>query len=147
MKTRLTTLILALITAAALAHEGVELGPNGGRILEFSKNESVHGEVVAKGDKFHIAILDKDMKPLAMKEQTLAATTGDRENPKKLEVTRDAKGFTLPLVKSGEWLILQFKQTPKSRAITARFEYNTDNCEGCNKVEWLCACKPDGGKK
>ena len=120
MKTKLTTLILTLATSLAFGHSGVEIGPNGGRILEFSKNESMHGEVTVKGDKFHIAVLDKDMKPVAMTEQTLTATSGDRENPKKLEVTKDAKGFTVPAVKPGEWLIVQFKETPKSKAITAR---------------------------
>lgn len=147
MKTKLSTFILTLITAVALAHEGVELGPNGGRIFEFSKNETMHGEVTVKGDKFHIAVLDKDMKPVAMVEQSLTAILGDRNNPTKLEVTKDAKGFAFPVVKPGEWLILQYKETPKSKAITARFEYNTHECSGCQKAEWLCACKPDGENK
>lgn len=146
-RTKLTALILTLAAAVAFAHEGVELGPNGGRILEFSKNETMHGEVTVKGDKFHIAVLDKDMKQVAMTEETLTATTGDRNNPQKLEVTKTDKGFTLPVVKSGEWVILQFKAVAKARAVTARFEYNTSNCEGCDKPEWLCQCKPEGGKK
>ncbi len=37
MKSKLTLLFLALTTSFALAHGGVEIGPNGGRILEFSK--------------------------------------------------------------------------------------------------------------
>lgn len=150
MKTqaKLTTLLLTLATTLVLAHSGVEIGPNGGRILEFSKNETMHGEVTVADGKFHIAVLDKDMKPVAVKEQTLAATTGDRESPKKLEVAKTDKGFTLPLVKSGEWLILQFKESPKSKAITARMEYNTETCDGCKKAEWLCECKPEKeGKK
>jgi uncharacterized glyoxalase superfamily protein PhnB len=140
MKTKLTTLILTFITAAAFGHGGVEIGPNGGRILEFSKNETMHGEVTVKGDKFHIAVLDKNMKPVAMTGQTLTATTGDRNKPVKLEVSKDDKGFIVPLVKSGQWLIMQFKQSPKGGAITARLEYDTSNCGGCNKAEWLCAC-------
>jgi hypothetical protein len=121
--------------------------PTSGRILEFSKNETMHGEVIVKGDKFHIALLDKDMKPVAMAEQTLTATTGDRDKPVKLAVEKDAKGFVVPIVQAGEWLILQYKDTPKAKAITARLEYNTANCEGCNKAEWLCECKPDAEKK
>ena len=84
MKTKL--LLLSLITTLTFAHEGVELGPNGGRILEFSKDETMHGEVTVKGDKFHIAVLDKDMKPVTMNEQTLTAVTGDRAAPQKLTV-------------------------------------------------------------
>ena len=147
MKTKLSTLILTLATAVAFAHEGVELGPNGGRIVEFSKNETMHGEVTVKDGKFHIAVLDRDMKQVAMTDQSLTAITGDRNSPQKLEVTKTDKGFSVPAVKSGEWLIMQFKLTPKAKAITARMEYNTSNCEGCNKAEWLCACKKVDEKK
>ena len=54
-------LSLTFVTSAA-AHEGVELGPNKGRILEFSKNETLHGEVTLHQGQFRIAVLDKDMK-------------------------------------------------------------------------------------
>jgi hypothetical protein len=147
MKTKLTTLALSLVTALALAHSGVELGPNGGRILEFSKNETLHGEVTVKGDQFHITLLDKDMKPVAIAGEMLTATGGTREKPVNLQVTKTGKGFTLPLVKPGQWLILQFKAGEKSKPVTARMEYNTDNCDGCNSAEWLCKCKPDAEKK
>jgi len=145
MKTKL--ILLTLIASLSFAHEGVELGPNKGRILEFSKNETMHGEVTVKGDQFHIALLDKDMKAVVMAEQTLTATTGERDKPVKLVVEKDAKGFVVPVVKAGEWLILQYKDTPTAKAVTARLEYNTANCEGCNKAEWLCECKPEEAKK
>ena len=146
MKTKLITL-LSLVAAVAFAHEGVELGPNKGRIVEFSKNETMHGEVTVKGDKFHIALLDKDMKPVAITEQTLTATTGSRTEPVKLTVEKDTKGFIVPSVKAGDWLILQYKDTPKSKSVTARLEYNTSECEGCKKAEWLCECKKEDEKK
>jgi uncharacterized glyoxalase superfamily protein PhnB len=145
MKTKL--ILFSLIASLSFAHEGVELGPNKGRILEFSKDETMHGEVIVKGDKFHIALLDKDMKAVAMAEQTLTATTGDRDKPVKLTVEKDAKGFVVPVVKAGEWLIFQYKDTPKAKAVTARLEYNTSECEACKKAEWLCECKPDTEKK
>lgn len=145
MKTKL--ILLTLISTLTFAHEGVERGPNGGRIVEFSKNETMHGEVLVKGDKFHIALLDKDMKDVPMAEQTLTAITGDRESPTKLAVEKDAKGFVVPVVKSGDWLILQFKNTPKAKAVTARFEYNTSICEGCQAQEWICKCMPEEEKK
>ena len=67
MKQNLLT-ILGILTlgASALAHGDVELGPHGGRILEFSKNESMHGEVILKANEFHIALLDKDMKAVVL---------------------------------------------------------------------------------
>lgn len=146
MKPKLILLVL-LITSLAFSHEGVELGPNGGRILEFSDNETLHGEVTVKGDQFHIALLDKEMKPVAMAGQSLSVTTGDRAKPVRLEVTKDAKGFVVPAVKSGEWLILRYKETAEAKAVTARFEYNTSTCEECQNPEWLCKCKPDKDKK
>ncbi len=145
MKTKL--ILLSLIASITFAHEGVELGPNKGRILEFSKNETMHGEVTVKGEKFHIALLDKDMKPVAMAEQTLTATTGERDKPTKLTVEKDAKGFVVPVVKAGEWLILQYKDSAKAKAITARLEYNTAICEECKKAEWVCECKKADEKK
>lgn len=143
MKTKLlalASLFLITTTSFVLAHGGVELGPNKGRILEFSKNETMHGEVTVKEGKFHIAVLDKDMKPVAVDQQSLVALTGDRDKPTKLDVTKDASGFTVPLVKEGAWLIVQYKEKSDSKTITARMQYETDLCE-CDKPEWLCECK------
>lgn len=144
MKTQLI-LLVALISSLAFAHEGVELGPNKGRILEFSKNETLHGEVLIKEGMFHIALLDKDMKPVVLEKQSLSVTTGERAKPVKLEVTKTARGFVFPLVKSGEWLILRYKDKEDAKAVTARFEYNTETCGGCQSAEWLCQCRPDAG--
>lgn len=141
MKTKLiTSLFLIATTGFLLAHGGVELGPNKGRILEFSKNETMHGEVTVKDGKFHIALLDKDMKPVAVESQSLVALTGDRDKPTKLEVSKDAKGFTVPLVAEGQWLIVQYKDKADGKPVTARMHYETDICE-CEKPEWLCECK------
>lgn len=142
MKTKLI-LLITLLSTLAFAHEGVERGPNGGRIVEFSDNETMHGEVLVKDGKFHIELLDKDMKPVALAAQTLTAITGDRAKPVKLEVTKDAKGFAIPAFKAGEWLILRYKDTPDAKAFTARMEYNTAICEECQAQEWLCKCKPE----
>lgn len=147
MKSKLTTLLFTALASIAFGHGGVELGPSGGRILEFSKNESMHGEVTVKDGKFHIAVLDKDMKPVRMDQQTLSATTGDRENPKKLEVSNDDTGFIVPVVEDGEWLIVQFKEKPGAKPITARFEYDTKKCEECSNPEWLCKCAKKDEKK
>ena len=87
------------------------------------------------------------MKPVTMNEQTLTAVTGDRAAPQKLTVEKDAKGFVIPVVKAGEWLFLQYKKTPGTKAITARLEYNTAICEECSNAEWLCKCKPEAEKK
>lgn len=149
MKKKLAAILLALSAAFAFGHGGVELGPNKGRLLEFSKNESVHGEVTLKDGKFNVALLGKDLKAVKVEAQTLTATAAAKEGGKgtKLEVAKTADGFTVPAVKDGEWLILQFKDTAKAKAVTARFKYDTGNCEACSKAEWLCECKPEGKKE
>jgi len=142
IKTTITLLLaaLGLLNVTAFGHGGVELGPNGGRILEFSKNESMHGEVTVKDGKFSIALLDKDMKPVKVTQQSLSATGGNREKPEKLAVEKTESGFTLPLVKEGDWLIVQYKETPEAKAVTARFAYDTATCSKCKAQEWICQC-------
>jgi hypothetical protein len=140
--TLLHLLLASLLTSLSSAHQGFELGPNGGRILEFSTDETLHGEVTIKAGQFHIALLDHEMKPLATTGQTLSATSGTRQKPIKLAVTQTPTGFTLPLVPTGQWLILQLRPNPAAKPITARLEYNTENCSGCNQPEWLCQCPP-----
>lgn len=139
-KTTLSLLAVVAAAASAFGHGGVELGPNGGRILEFSKNETMHGEVTVKDGKFHVAVLDKDMKPVKVDKQSLTATGGTREKPEKLAVEKSDSGFAVPLVKEGQWLILQYKETPDAKAITARFEYDTGICSKCKAQEWICKC-------
>jgi hypothetical protein len=141
MKKTLTTLLLALTAGFAFGHGDIELGPNKGRILEFSANETMHGEVTEKDGKLHIAVLDKDMKPVKVEAQSLTATAGTREKPVKVEVTKTADGFTVPAPASGDWLIMQYKETADAKAITARLNYNTKKCDPCGQPEWRCACE------
>jgi hypothetical protein len=141
MKSTLASLLTVLaLTGSALAHGEIEIGPNGGRILEFSKNETLHGEVTVKDDTFQIALLDKDKKPVALADQELTATRGDHANPEKLTVAKKDGKFVVPTVKEGEWIIFQFRDTAKSRPITARLHYDTAACGECSKAEWLCIC-------
>jgi hypothetical protein len=140
MKTKLTTLLLALTASFAFGHGEAELGPNKGRIVEFSTNESMHGEVVQKDGKLHIALLDKDMKPVKVDAQDITATAGTRDKPVKLEVTKSESGFTVAAPKAGEWLILQYKPDKSAKAITARLHYDVKKCGTCQSPEWLCSC-------
>jgi hypothetical protein len=140
MKTKLTAILLALTATFALAHEGIELGPNKGRIVEFSTNETMHGEITLKDGKLQIALLDKDMKPVKVAAQTVTATAGTREKPRKLAITQDETGFILPTPGDHEWLILQYKETPETKAITARIQFDTTECAPCKNPEWRCAC-------
>ena len=145
-KNLLILLNILTLCASALAHSGIEIGPNGGRIIEFSKNETMHGELTLKGDRFEIALLDKEMKPVAVSDQELTITIGDRSKPEKIAVEKKDTHFTFPTVKAGEWIVFQFKQDAKAKAITARVQYDVASCGACKKPEWLCACAADKKK-
>ncbi|GEP41482.1 hypothetical protein [Brevifollis gellanilyticus] len=148
MKSKLITTLISLLAAAAFAHNGVERGPNGGRILEFSNNETMHGEVTAKDGEFRVALLDKDMKPVSIKGQTLSAIKGDRDNPEKLKVEVKENHFVVPMLKGDSYVvILQYKENDESKKITARLPYNSNLCDGCDEQEWLCKCPPPDKKK
>lgn len=140
--------VLALGLTRSFGHGDVEVGPNGGRILEFSRDETMHGEVTAKDGRFHIALLDKAMKPVALAEQTLTATSGDRAKPEKLTVEKEGGHFVIPMLQGGDyWIIFQFRPTPTARAITARLHYDAAICPKCKKGEWLCECQKMDAKK
>ena len=148
MKKQLLTLLSSLaLTAAALAHGEVEIGPNGGRILEFSKNETMHGELTVQDGKFHIAVLDKDMKPVTLGEQVVTASGGPSGKAEKLAVEKSSAHFVVPTVKAGDWLILQYKENAQAKAITARLQYDTAKCGECKAEEWLCKCSAAEGAK
>jgi hypothetical protein len=140
--------VLLLGTARTFAHGDVELGPNGGRIVEFGTNETLHGEVTLKDGQFHVAVLDKDMKPVALKDQKLLVTGGDRSNPENPKVGKVGDHFVFPALKGDSYLVvLQFKPEPSAKFITARFEYDATICSACKKSEWLCECgAKEGGK-
>ena len=140
MKKTLTTILLTLTTGFAFGHGEIELGPNKGRIIEFSSDESLHGEVLEKDGKLHIMLSDKDMKPVKIEAQTITATAGQRNNPTKLEVTVQGDAFTLTTPAEGEWLILQFKASADAKAVTARLHYDTKKCDPFSNPEWRCGC-------
>ena len=143
---RLLQITLAIVIALASqqtvrAHSDAKIGPNGGRVLDFSTNQTVHGEIVEKDGMFHIGLLDKDMKPMPIEKQILTATTGDRNKPEKLAVeTKDGK-FVTSIQKGGDhWTIFQFRETPGAKPVTARLHYIAKACAECGKPDWLCQC-------
>lgn len=149
MKTTILSLISTIaIGVSALAHGDIQLGPNGGRIVEFSKNETMHGEVTLVNGVFHVALLDKDMKPVELKDQSLIVTGGERSNPEKPKVGKDGNHFVFPALKGDEYpLAFQFKEGPNAPTITARMTYDATTCSACKKAEWVCACATEEAKK
>jgi hypothetical protein len=48
MKKTLTTILFTLTTGVAFGHGEIELGPNKGRIIEFSSDESLHAALASR---------------------------------------------------------------------------------------------------
>ncbi len=142
MKTHLTSLLTTLaLTVAALAHERVTFGPNGGKLIALDSPAAPSAEVVVNDGQFSVGLFDKNTKPIALDKQALTITAGDRSAPKKLEVAKKENRFVAPLP-AGEdyWAIFQLKEAPLSKALTFRVHYQTETCAECKKAEWLCDC-------
>src|SRR5687768_13788147 len=121
----MATLILFTLSQV-FAHSDAELGPSGGRIVEFSTNQTLHGEVTLTNGQFRVSILDKNMKPVTLTEQTLSVIGGDRKSPEKPKVEKQGNQFVFPALKGNSYLVvLQFKESPSAKQINARFEYDS----------------------
>lgn len=132
---------MLVASVSTFAHSDKEIGPHGGRILEFSTNQTLHGEVTLTNGTFHVAVLDKEMKPLPLKEQSLVVTGGTRSNPEKPKVEKRGNHFTFPALKGDSYmLVFQFQEDAAAKPIIARFEFDKATCPTCKKGEWLCDC-------
>ncbi len=148
MKQSLLTLALGLLLAArALAHGDFELGPNGGRWLDFSENQTLFGEVTLTNGVFRVALFDRAKQPVAVTDQVLTVTGGDRNRPSRPEVKKEGTGFSFPALKGDKYpLVLQLRPQPGMRPVTARFTFDAEVCGDCKRQEWLCNCGGDDAK-
>jgi hypothetical protein len=148
MKTYLTSLLASLaLTAAALAHGGVELGPNRGNLVEFGLGNPVHAEFVLKDGNFVIGLYDE----AAKKERPITdqvITITHKETGKKLTPElKDGKWVVAKPEGKDFWLIVQLKDDAKAKAKNGRLHYDETVCSACKKQEWLCECNEKADKK
>lgn len=143
MKTQsiLAALALAFVSAGtALAHGDVELGPNGGRLVEFGEKNPLHAEVTLKDGNLVIGLYDEDAKkevPIAEQEITVT----ERGSGKKLTVEKKDGKWTLPKPAGKDfWLVFQLRDKAGAKAKTGRFHYDETNCPECSSPEWICKC-------
>jgi hypothetical protein len=140
------TLLLTAIQSFAQSER--DFGPDGGRMVDFSANRTVQGEVTLTNGTFHVALLDKNMKRIPLEEQTLTVIGGDRNNPERPNVQKRGDYFAFPALKGDSYLLVfQFKENPSAKPVTARLEYDSAICSGCKKGEWLCDCHVKASEK
>jgi hypothetical protein len=140
MKFILITLLATLILVpAAFGHGEVKLGPNKGRLLSFGGDPKLSAEVREVDGKFQVELFDAKLQPVALSDQELTATSGERSKATKLSVEiKDGRYFILPTVKSGQFVIFQLKSAPGAKPFTARFKYDTTPASDATP-EWLHA--------
>jgi hypothetical protein len=136
-----TLTAVLLLMGQSFAHSEKEFGPNGGRVLDFSTNQMLHGEVTLTNGTFYVALLDSELKPRPIKDESLVITGGSRSNPEKPKVERRGNLFAFPALKGDSYLLVfQVKENPSAKPFIARMEYDSAICPGCKKGEWLCDC-------
>ncbi len=149
MKSKLTALLtLALSLLSADAHERITVGPGDGRLAYLDSTTTPSAEFNVKDGKVHITLLDKDLKPIALAEQTLNITAGEKGSAKKLEVTKSGNDFVATLPAGADyWCIFQLKEKKDAKSITFRVHYRSEVCADCKKAEWRCICGNKGSGK
>ena len=141
MKTLIITLFSSLIlTLSALAHGNVELGPKGGRLVEFGDHSGVHAEVVLKDGQFIISLYDeKAKKEVPITDQEIVIT--HRESKEKLKPElKDGQWVVAKPEGNDFWLIIQFKENAQAKAKNGRLHFDASICSACKEQEWLCKC-------
>jgi len=156
MKTRIKALLIVLGLGLSPAlhakdehdHAKKTAGPNGGRVVT---SVDPHFEFfVTPEKKVKITFLGEDGKPVALKEQSVTATGGERANPTKLAFAKE--GETLISDKAlpdGKMIpiVLQVKLTPDAKAVTEKFGINLADCPECKHKEYACTCEHGGDEK
>lgn len=128
MKTKHILATLAFLTTAALAHEAVTIGPNGGRVLYVDSTVTPNVEFIVNAEgKAEISLLDKDRKLITDGAQSLTVTAGPRSDLKKLAIEKQGTKFITEKVPDGApyTIAIQLKESADAKTITLRLNYDT----------------------
>jgi hypothetical protein len=109
-------------------HDHGKKGPNGGHVVE-SKAGFNFEVVVDKERKARIVFLDKDLKPVALAEQSVTGIAGERSAPTKLAFAKGKEADAGVLISDKALpdgahvaMLLTIKTAPDAKAVTERFE-------------------------
>lgn len=127
---KLRTLITAVAIAvgsSSLAHEAVTIGPNGGRVIYLDSTAIPNVEVFVNAEGHaEISLLDKDRKPIALRDHSITVTAGPRAEAKKMTTEKKGTKFVSAKVPDGApyTIILQLKDAPADKSLLARLNYD-----------------------
>lgn len=116
-------------------------GPNGGRV--FTSVEPHLEFLVTEDRKVKITALDDHNKPIAIAEQSVRVTGGDRSNPTRLSFAKEGTvlvsdaafpaGNDFPVV-------VQIKPSGDAKSVMEKFNLNLVDCPTCDYLEYACTC-------
>ena len=135
------------LTVAAFGHGGVEIGPNGGRLVEFGEKAPLTAEISLKDDKFVIGLYDETAKKEVPVTAQILTVTHKEKNAKLAPELKDGKWTVAKPAGDDFWLILQLKPDAKGKAQNGRLHYEAAICGECKSPEWLCKCPAEKGAK
>jgi len=129
------------------AHHVKDPGPNGGRLL---LKVEPHLEFKVTDDrKVKITAVGEDLKPIAIAEQIVRVTAGDRTNPVRMTFTKDGdflvsdkafpEGDDFPVV-------VQIKAKSGADTVIEKFTMDFSDCPTCDYIEYACICDHGDGE-
>ena len=144
MKTRVALIALSLIASlltAIAAEKKVEVGPNGGRLLEMASPKAEF--LVEKDHSVKISFFDAALKPVAVTGQHVTVIAHAKSGKAKLEFEK--KGDVLVSKTKlpegdGYPVVVLFKQDAEAKPQNFRFGLELHNCGGCKRAEYACTC-------
>jgi len=123
------------------AAEKVQAGPKGGRILE--KTTPTAEFFIEKDRNVTINFYDASMKPVPVKEQTVAIVANAKAGQQKIEFAKkgDALVSNTKLPDGdGYNVVVQYKPSGDAKPQNYRFTIDTSTCGGCQRAEYACTC-------
>lgn len=122
-------------------HEGIEDGPNGGRLLT---GVEPHLEFFVTEDrKVQISSVTDDEKLQPIGEQVVKVIGGDRANPTRMKFEKkgDVLISDIAFPEGNDFpIVVQIKNTPDSETVTDKFNLNLMQCPECPNKEYACTC-------
>jgi len=139
------SLLLAGVLCAGLfsvaAADKVEAGPKGGRILE-KTNPKVEF-FVEKDRTVSINFYDAAGKVITPTDQSVTVLADEKDGKQKIEFEKKGDALVsktkLPEGDANN-VVVQLKQTADAKPKNYRFKADLNNCGGCKRAEYACAC-------
>ncbi|MDF1813991.1 MAG: hypothetical protein P1V20_17440 [Verrucomicrobiales bacterium] len=148
-----STLATAALAVAAIAlvnadehnhdhdHGGKKAGPNGGRVLH---EVEPHLEFfVTKDRKVQLTALNDKLEAVAIGDQVVKITAGDRQNPIRMSFSKSGNALVSDTAfPPGDDfpVVVQIKTKPGDKTVIEKFTMDFSPCPTCDYLEYACTC-------